>query len=182
MSRRSCLALLLVAACTGGASSTKPTTNEPVVTDGSANTGSASVTQMKKPGMPKPTVSWVKGPAVTASADELVAWFEAQKREGQPRMTRVPIVMKRGDTGFSSRGVKIGNVEVYVSDAALGIGMAMRARSCTGETCPFIVQGFWHGKEDGSYHYEIREASRHPITPEELAAFTHVEVEGESGN
>jgi hypothetical protein len=145
------------------------------------------VSQIKKPGMPKPTVNWVKGPVLTTSAGELVAWFDAQTRNGEPRMTRVPIVMKReklGNTvgGFTNEGVKIGSIEANVNDGALGISIKMRSRSCAGETCPFIVEGFWRGKDERGYRFEIRDASRHPITPEELAAFTHAEVEGESGN
>ena len=137
---------------------------------------------MKKPGAPKPSVNWTKGPALSSSASDLVTWFEAQKRNGEPRMTRVPIVMKKGDTGWSMRGVKIGAVEVYVTDAALGMGIAMRANKCTDATCPFLVEGFWRGKDDGSYHYEIRNAGKQPMTAAELASFTHAEVEGESGN
>ena len=136
-----------------------------------------------KPGAPKPSVNWVKGPALTSSSSDLVAWFEAQKRNGEPRMTRVPITLKKGDAGWSTRGVKIGPVEVYVTDAALGMGISMRANKCSGETCPFIVEGFWRGKQDdGAYQYEIRNASKAPASTEEAAAFTHLEVEGESGN
>jgi len=58
----------------------------------------------------------------------------------------------------------------------------MRANKCSGETCPFLVEGFWRGKDEGSYHYEIRNAGKNPMTADELAAFTHAEVEGESGN
>ena len=54
--------------------------------------GSDTMAQQMKPGAPKPSVNWVKGPAISSSADELVAWFEAQQRDGAPRMTRVPIV------------------------------------------------------------------------------------------
>lgn len=135
-----------------------------------------------KPGAPKPTVNWTKGPQLTSSANDLVAWFETQKRDGEPRMTRVPIVLRRGDAGWSSHGVKIGAVEVFVTDAALGIGIAMRANKCGDGTCAFLVEGFWRGKQDTGYHYEIRNAGRAPMTTDELAAFTHAEVEGESGN
>lgn len=144
------------------------------------------MTQTMKPGAPKSTASWVTGPALSSPAKDVIAWFEAQKRNGEPRMTRIPIVLKRGQVGFDNHGVKIGTgsdpVVVFVSDAALGMGIAMRANKCTEATCPFIVEGFWRGKDGDEYHYEIRNASRNPITPEELAAFTHAEVEGESGN
>lgn len=136
------------------------------------------MTRVKKPGMPKPNVNWVKGPSLSAPPAELIAWFEAQARNGEPRMTRVPIVMKREAFGFTMRRVTIGSIDARVSDPALGISIVMRTHACTGETCSFIVEGFWRGKEENGYHYEIREASHHPITPEELAAFTHAEVEG----
>jgi hypothetical protein len=174
------LFVALLVACTGGGASTKNAGSGGP--SGSSTTGSDAVSQTKKPGATKPSVNWVKGPAVTAAASELVAWFEAQKRNGEPRMTRVPIVLKRGDAGWSSQGVKIGGLEVFVTDTALGMGIAMRANKCSGETCPFVVEGFWRGKADRGYHYEIRNASKSPATPEELAAVTHLEVEGESGN
>ena len=120
--------------------------------------------------------------AGSKGAADLIAWFEAQQRNGEPRMTRVAIVMKKGDAGWSTNGVKLGALEVFVSDAALGQGMAMRAMKCKDATCPFIVEGFWRGKEDDRYRYEIRNAPKSPATADELAAFTHVEVEGESGN
>jgi hypothetical protein len=164
-----------ICACTGGKA-----TKDPSLTGGSSTAGSDSMPTMK-PGAPKPSVNWVKGPAVTSP--DLVAWFEDQKRNGEPRMTRVPIVLSRGDAGFSTRGVKIGAIEVHVTDSALGQGIAMRAMKCKDATCPFIVEGFWRGKEaDGGYHYEIRNAPKQPATADELAAFTHAEVEGESGN
>jgi hypothetical protein len=174
-------ALLLVisfAACAAGKSSSK---------DHSAGStgGSESAMSTMKPGNAKPAGPFVKGAPLTPAKD-LVAWFDAQTRNGEPRLTRVPIVLKRGDVGFSSRGARIGGsakaLEVYVSDTALGIGIASRALKCAGDTCPFLVEGYWRGNEDGTYHYEIRNASREPISPDELAAITHAEVEGESGN
>ncbi|HLL24152.1 MAG TPA: hypothetical protein VK427_18595, partial [Kofleriaceae bacterium] len=131
--------------CTG--SNTAKDTSPTEVTSGSRTV----MPQTMKPGGTQPSVNWVKGPALTTSESELVTWFEAQQRDGKPRMTRVPIVLARGKTGFDTRGVKIGSATVYVSDAALGIGIASRARSCTSDTCAFIAEGFWRGKEDGSY-------------------------------
>jgi len=178
--QRSWLVVALVA-CTGG---TAAKDRSPA--SGGSATGSGSVSQTMKPGVRAPTVSWIAGPALTSPAKDVIAWFEAQKRNGEPRLTRVPIVLSRGQVGFDGRGVRIGTgpdpVEVYISDAALGIGIRDRARACPDPTCPFIVEGFWRGQGEGGYHYEIRTASPHPITSEELAAFTHAEVEGESGN
>jgi hypothetical protein len=142
---------------------------------------------MTKPGNKQPTGSaqFVKGAPLTP-AKELVAWFEAQRRGGEPRLTRIPIVLQRGQVGFSPRGVRIGSspdaLEVFVSDAALGIGITERARQCPDPTCPFVVEGYWRGDADGGYHYEIRGAGHAPITAEELAAITHAEVEGENDN
>ena len=175
--------LASLAACASDSASSK---NQTPTTSGPAG-GSGSAVSTMKPGNLKPTGggTFVKGAALTP-AKELVAWFEAQQRDGQPRLTRVPIVLKRGDVGFSSRGARIGGspdaLEVFVSDAALGIGIADRARKCTGDTCPFLVEGYWRGDEDGAYHYEIRSAGREPITSDELATISHAEVEGESGN
>jgi hypothetical protein len=179
MNRTWFLAALLVA-CTSGKPAKDPSPNGGSVV--AADAGSGSMADMKKPGAPKPSVNWTKGPALSSSASDLVAWFEAQKRNGEPRMTRVPIVMKKGDTGWSTQGVKLGALDVRISDAALGMSMAMRAQKCKDATCPFLVEGFWRGKDDGSYHYEIRNAPKQPLTADELAAVTHVEVEGESGN
>lgn len=138
-----------------------------------------------KPGDAKSGGTFVQGAPLTP-AKGLIAWFEEQKRDGQPRLTRVPIVLKKGDVGFSPRGARIGGgadaVEVFVSDSALGVGLTNRARKCTGETCPFLVEGYWRGDEDGAYHYEVRSAGSEPITAAELAAITHAQVEGESGN
>jgi hypothetical protein len=64
----------------------------------------------------------------------------------------------------------IGALSVYVTDAALGIGITDRARRSPGT---FIVEGIWHG----GGHYEIRDAGFAAATPDELAAMTHLEVE-----
>jgi len=178
MNRTSFLVALLVA-CTGGRAA-----KDPSVTGGgsAAESGSGSMAQQMKPGAPRPSVSWTKGPAVTSPPNDLVAWFAAQQRNGEPRMTRVPIVLSQGDAGWSNRGVKIGALEVYISDAALGQSIAMRAMKCQDATCAFIVEGFWRGQQETGYHYEVRNAPKRPATADELAAFTHVEVEGASGN
>ncbi len=128
-------------------------------------------------GAPTPQVAWERGPALTSSANELVAWFEAHAHSGEPRMTRVPIVLSKGVTGWSTNGVKIGATRVHIHDAALGIGIATRARACTEATCGFLVEGWWRGAVDGTYEYEIRRASATSITAAEVAAITHVEVE-----
>ena len=140
-----------------------------------------------KPGQKTGGGPFVKGAALTPKQD-LVAWFESQKRNGEPRLTRVPIVLKKGAVGFQLRGAKIGTapdaLEVFVSDAALGVGLADRARSCTEATCNFIVEGYWRGDAEapGFYKYEARTASQQPVSADEISKITHAEVEGESGN
>jgi hypothetical protein len=172
----------MLAACTGAPSPTQPPT-----TTGEPTGGSGSAVTMMKPGKMKPTggATFVKGAALTPAKD-LIAWFDAQERNGEPRLTRVPVVLKREGVAFSRRGARIGTgpdaLEVFVSDAALGIGITDRARKCTEPTCPFLVEGYWRGTQDGVYHYEIRTAGQKPLTAAELAAITHAEVEGESGN
>jgi hypothetical protein len=180
MNRMWFVAAAFLFACT----SKKPPSTDPSPSGSAepvAEAGSGSMAEMK-PGTPKPSVTWVKGPALTSSASDLIAWLDAQKRGTEPRMTRVLIVMTKGKTGWSTHGVKLGAVEVHIIDSALGSSMAMRALRCTTPTCSFIVEGFWKGQSEGGYQYEIRNASKTPATAEEVAAFTHAEVEGESGN
>lgn len=136
----------------------------------------------KKPGAPRPTIYWAPGPALVSRPAELMAWFEAQQRGGAPLLTRVPIVLRRGPGGFSSRGVRLGTLFVYVTDAALGIGITDRARRATGGRAAFLAEGFWRGHTDAGLCYELRYASSQPLSDAELAAITHVEVEDDRVN
>jgi len=131
-----------------------------------------------KLGASTPNAAWERGPALTSSANALVTWFEAQTQNGKPRMTRVPMGLNKGVAGWSTNGANIGATRVHVNDAALGIGIAMRANACTDATCAFLVEGWWRGAVDGTYEYEIRRALASPLTAAEFAAITHVEVEG----
>ena len=126
--------------------------------------------------------AFVRGTSVTPT-DQLIAWFDQQKRNGEPRLTRVPLVLKKGQVGFSTRGARIGSLEVYANDAALGMGLADRARSkCKGaDQCAFWVEGYWRGKAEDSYQFDVTKVGE-PIAVTELAAASFVEVEGESGN
>jgi hypothetical protein len=121
-------------------------------------------------------VNWQRGPALTSSPLELLAWFEAQTEDGKARMTRVPIVLHRRANGWSTTGAQIGALDVHLNDASLGIGIAMRALTCTGERCTFLAEGWWRGVVDGVYEFEIGTASAKALTASACAAITHVEV------
>lgn len=121
-------------------------------------------------------VNWQRGPALTSSPFELLAWFEAQTDDGKARMTRVPVVLHKRSTGWSTTGAQIGGLDVYLNDAALGIGLAMRALACPEDRCVFLVEGWWRGAVDGAYEFEIGTASATAITAAAYAAITHAEV------
>ena len=135
------------------------------------------MTRTMKPGMPKVSREWMKGPRLTAPAEELVAWLDAQKRGDEPRLVRVVLVLSRGDAGFSTSRVRIGALEVDITDYALGVGLRDRTHRAVGDTCAFLSEGYWR---DGTF--DLRDTSQRPLAPEELAAFTHLEVEGETAN
>lgn len=165
------LSVALLVACTGSERSKNPSSIR-----GTATQGTDLMSAMK-PGGSTPGVSWERGPALTSSTNELVAWFEAETQNGELRLMRVPIVLNKGVTGWSTNGVRIGATRVHIDDSALGIGIAMRANACTEVTCAFLVEGWWRGSVDGTYEYEIRRASATPMSAAEFAATTHVEVE-----
>lgn len=171
------IALALLAACPGGSGSSGAKIDEPNVT----NAGSSDVTKTPDAGD-----RFVRGPAVTP-ADKLVAWFEQQKRGSEPRLVRVPLVLAKAGPGFATRGATIGSgagaLSVYANDAALGIGLADRARrECKGATaCAMWVEGYWRGKQDGDYTFDVMTVVR-TIPADALAQASYVEVEGESGN
>jgi hypothetical protein len=127
---------------------------------------------------------FVRGAAVRP-VDELIAWLDAQTVNGEPRLLRLPIVLHRGDVGFSLRGARIGRdpdaVEIYVNDASLGIGVADRARTlCPIEaTCALWLEGYWRREHDGAYRFDVSKIDEQIAA---LADASHVEVESESGN
>lgn len=55
------------------------------------------------------------------------------------------MVLTKGLTGWSTNAAMIGAARVHLNDAALGIGIAMRANACTEASCAFLVQGGWRG-------------------------------------
>ena len=122
--------------------------------------------------MPKIAREWVQGPAITAPPDELAAWLAAQR----PRLVRVVFTLGRDAHGFTIRSAHIGALAVRIEDAALGVGIADRARRCEHAVCAFISEAYW---DDGVL--SLRDTSE-PISSGELAAFTHLEVEGETAS
>ena len=131
------------------------------------------MTRTMKPGMPKIAREWVQGPPITAPAEDLAAWLAAQA----PRLVRVAFTLDRDAHGFTSRSARIGALTVQINDAALGVGIADRARRCEHAVCAFISEAYWEGGV-----LSLRDTSQRPISAGELAAFTHLEVEGETAN
>jgi hypothetical protein len=125
--------------------------------------------------------TFVRGPAVIP-ADKLVVWLDRQQADGKPRLVRLPVVLKRQAVGFSIHGARVGvgpdALEIYCNDAALGIGLADRARSpCTEEPqCAMWLEGYWRGKKDGDYTFDVVRVHA-PIAPADLAAADYAEVE-----
>ena len=64
----------------------------------------------------------------------------------------------------------------------MGVGLGDRAddKCADAETCAFSVEGYWRGKQTGGLQFDANKAEL--LTPGALAAATHAEVEGESGN
>lgn len=129
-----------------------------------------------------PPGPFTRGPGITP-ADRLIAWLDEQVRDGEPRLVRLPLVLGRGQgPGFSLRGAHIGSaadaVEIRASDSALGIGLADRAATQCGQapTCAMWVEGYWRGKEDGGYRFDVVYV-RDPIAPEAMGSADFVEVE-----
>lgn len=140
----------------------------------------------KKPGSAAPAAAFVRGPSLVP-APRLVAWLESQKRDGQPRLVRLPLVLRVTDMGIALAGTRVGGdpaaLELYANDAALGIGLAdrMRGKCSPGELCAVWAQGYWRGTVAGGYQFDVVDVSG-TIAPGDLAAANYAEVEGESGN
>lgn len=130
--------------------------------------------------------TFVRGAAVKP-ATELAAWLDKQQRDGKPRLVRLPVVLKPGNVGFTTRGARVGAgddaLELYANDASLGVGLADRARKqCADKPqCAFWLDGYWRGKVDGGYQLDVVRVHA-PIAADAIAAASHAEVEGESGN
>lgn len=128
-----------------------------------------------------PLKKFVRGPSLQPKA-EFVAWVESHIRSGSKRYLRVPLVLKRGQVGFSLGGARIGPaadaIEVYANDSALGIGLADRALThCKGrKTCAFWVEGRLAKEPNGTYRLDVMRFVS-PIQPGALASANYVEVE-----
>ena len=163
------LVALLAAGCGKGATVDKPSGN-----------GSMNKTMNKGSG-----ATFEQGAALSP-ADKLVAWLDSQKLDGKPRLLRLPIVLSRGQVGFDISKAKVGAgadaLEIYANDSSMGVGLADRAEDKCGDapTCAFRVEGYWRGKQTGGLQFDINKAE--PLAADALAAATHAEVEGESGN
>ncbi|HEU0029321.1 MAG TPA: hypothetical protein VFQ53_01725 [Kofleriaceae bacterium] len=181
---------LFVLGCSGHASSPQTSTGD--LPKAGEPGGSATVEKQPKTmtlgSTSKP--SFERGVALTP-ASQLVAWLEQQKRGTEPRLVRVPIVMPKGQYGYDQQATKLGTAPdapaVMIDDTALGISLAMKARKCTGDVCAFLVEAYWLGKTtdgigDGKRNVLKVVKADNPLSPEALAAITHAEVEGPSGN
>lgn len=139
--------------------------------------GSQNGSSMTKPGS---NAAFVKGPSLTPK-DKLIEWLDGQKRDGEPRLVRVPLVVPSIDGMYDISRARIGELEVYANDAALGVGLADRAmNTCKQGDCGFLVEGYWRGMQGPSLQLDVNKAEQLPA--DRLAATTFVEVEGESGN
>jgi hypothetical protein len=174
------LAAVLIAgllACTGAANPGKPD-KRPAPEDTRAGSAREPMTNMTS----DMGGSFLRGSAVTP-ADQLVAWLDQQVRGGEPLRVRLPVVLANDGFGFSTMGARIGGsadaVTIFVNDAALGIGLAQQARKqCQDEpTCAMWLEGYWRGKQDGEYTFEVTRIHGR-IAADALAAATHAEVEG----
>lgn len=117
--------------------------------------------------------------------DKLIAWLDSQKRNGEPRLIRVPLVLPHADGFFDTSKARLGAaegaLEVYANDAALGVGLADRAQQkCGDKPCAFLVEGYWRGEQAGSYELEINKAE--PLPEDKLGSATFAEVQGDAGN
>ena len=127
--------------------------------------------------------TFVKGAALTPK-DKLVQWLDSQKRNGEPRLVRVPVVLRKIDGMYDISKARLGTaadaLELYVNDASLGVGLADRAGQQDGETAAFLVEGYWRGNSGPGFELEIRKAEALP--QDRAAEVKFAEVEGESGN
>ena len=124
--------------------------------------------------------TFVRGFAVSP-ASALLGWLDREAR-GENRLLRLPLVLRRGDSGFSLRGARIGGgsdaIEVYANDSALGIGLADRAaKRCKDQpTCAFSVAAYWQGKRDGAFQIDVVRVFG-TIGADALSRADHVEIE-----
>lgn len=119
---------------------------------------------------------FVPGVATSPSA-ALLAWLEARRAEGA--RLRLPVVLVRGDVGFSLRDARIGGgpdaPTIVCDDSALGVGLAERARQACGDApiCALWLEGHWRGG-DGRVFAVVKTG---PAIAAEALALAAAEVE-----
>ena len=135
---------------------------------------------MNKPGSGS-QASFVKGVSLKPS-DKLVEWMEQQKRGKEARLLRLVVVIPNDNGSFNIGKAKIGDLEVYANDSALGVGLADRADTeCSGApSCAFRAEGYWRGKQLGGLQFDVMKAEY--LQPDQVGGYAFAEVEGESGN
>ena len=90
-------------------------------------------------GEPEPVHAFEPGPPVTDSAG-LTAWLEAHRG----RRLRLPIVIELEERGRGFQRARVGDVELRVSDLALGVPLSERiAQKCGREAkrCALWLEG-----------------------------------------
>lgn len=93
----------------------------------------------------------------------------------QTGVVKLPVTLKRGQVGFTSRGAKCGAVELRCDDTKLGVSLADRARQACGDaaTCQLWLIGNWKpGKEPVLSISKVEGA----VTANELSEYTFVQV------
>src|SRR5689334_21407340 len=69
---------------------------------------------------------FVRGAALSP-AQQLLVWIEGQHRDHEPRLIRLPVILERGQVGFSLHAARIGTAAdapaIEIRDAALGVGL-----------------------------------------------------------
>ena len=90
-------------------------------------------------GDPEPVYEFEPGPPITDTAG-LTAWLEANRG----RRLRLPIVIELGEPGGGFKRSRVGDVELRVTDLALGIPLSERiAQKCGREArrCALWLEG-----------------------------------------
>jgi hypothetical protein len=111
--------------------------------------------------------SFVAGPKLLP-AGELLSWLESKK---DAALLRVPVTITRGEIGAPA-SAKLGELEVRLDDAALGISLEDRvSAACPGRApCRVWLEGRYHGHGELRIHHFAR-----AVRLDEAADFVEVE-------
>jgi hypothetical protein len=166
---------LSLAACGGPAKTTAPATSAPTATEPTpTEPDDESETPMRMMTKhPEPELIFAKGPEV-APAAELVTWLEAQVTdEGKAKDVKLPVRLTFGEGGLGIATTHVGEMEIDVSDSALGVSLQERARAACPErdVCTMWLIGRWEAPATLHVYYIPR-----PIAADEVAAATYAEV------